>query len=536
LYRFLLFQANPFWIQSCYLFSLSMAGFLLLKILPLRDVTSKPTNVDLLFMSVSDNTVSSMDAMEMEVFSNYQLGVLTLLMVIRGEVFVSLLGLHFAKIKSQMKDSSLDASGMELATLPDQAEPGHQKPNLMPPDMTEPLTRLPEVQLQPEVKDSSLDASGMELATLSDEAELGHQKPGLMPPDMTVLDMKSSSRKHLFFVVLGYLIVAHVVGFLLILVYLRLVPDAGTVLDRKGINASMFSIFTTVSTFANCGFVLTNENMVVFRTCSGLLLIVIVQALVGNTMYASSLRAVIWLLKKLTKRQEYDYLLNNYGEMGYDHLLPGPHALYLAITVAGLVLLQLILFCCMEWTSDSITGLSTYQKIVGAMFLSVNSRYAGESIVDLSAISPAILVLFVVMMYLPPYTCFLPREDDRRLLEDGETSRRTTGLGLILSPLSSIAIFTIIICITERRQMSRDPLNFSVLNVVVEVVSAYGTVGYTTGYSCKRQVKADVHCKDVSAGFSAKWSNKGKLVLIAVMFFGRLKKFSMGGGKYWQFI
>ncbi|CAD5191781.1 unnamed protein product [Musa acuminata subsp. malaccensis] len=487
LYRFLLFQANPFWIQSCYFFSLSMAGFLLLKILPLRDVTSKPTNVDLLFMSASANTVSSMDAMEMEVFSNYQLGVLTLLMVTGGEVFVSLLGLHFAKIKSQKKDSSLDASGMELATL-------------------------------------------------SDEAELGHQKPDLMPPDMTVLDMKSSSRKHLFFVVLGYLIVAHVVGFLLILVYLRLVPDAGTVLDRKGINASMFSIFTTVSTFANCGFVLTNENMVVFRTCSGLLLIVIVQALVGNTMYASSLRAVIWLLKKLTKRQEYDYLLNNYGEMGYDHLLPGPHALYLAITVAGLVLLQLILFCCMEWTSDSITGLSTYQKIVGAVFMSVNSRYAGESIVDLSAISPAILVLFVVMMYLPPYTCFLPREDDRRLLEDGETSRRTTGLGLILSPLSSIAIFTIIICITERRQMSRDPLNFSVLNVVVEVVSAYGTVGYTTGYSCKRQVKADVHCKDVSAGFSAKWSNKGKLVLIAVMFFGRLKKFSMGGGKYWQFI
>ncbi|RWV86537.1 hypothetical protein GW17_00051561 [Ensete ventricosum] len=359
LYRFLLLQANPFWIQSCYFFSLSMAGFLLLKILPLRDATSKPTNVDLFFMSVSANTVSSMDAMEMEVFSNYQLVVLTLLMVTGGEVFVSLLGLHFAKIKSQMKDSSPDVSGMELATLSE------------------------------------------------NHADLRHQKPNRMPPDMTVLDMKSSSRKHLFFVVLGYLIVLHVVGFLLILVYLRLVPDAGAVLDRKGINASMFSIFTTVSTFANCGFVLTNENMVVFRTCSGLLLIVIVQALVGNTMYASSLRAVIWLLKKLTKRQEYDYLLNNYGEMGYDHLLPGPHALYLALTVAGLVLLQLILFCCMEWTSDSLTGLSTSQKIVGAMFLSVNSRYAGESIVDLSAISPAILVLFVVMMLVPPFLLHL---------------------------------------------------------------------------------------------------------------------------------
>ncbi|CAL9149190.1 sodium transporter HKT1-like [Musa acuminata AAA Group] len=408
----LLSQVNPFWIQFFYFLSSSITGFLLLKLLPTRDATSRPTNVDLLFMSVSANTVSSMDTMEMEVFSNYQLAVLTLLMVIGGEVFISMLSVHFTKINSQMRDSALDAAGTELATLSDQSRSSN---------------------------------------------------------------LKFSSRKHLFFVVLGYLLVGHVAGFLLILVYLRLVPEAGAVLERKGINASLFSIFITVSTFANCGFVPTNENMVVFRTYSGLLLILTVQVLVGNTLYASCLWAVIWLLKKLTKRREYDYLLTNYGEMECNHLLPGSHSLYLALTVAGLVLVQFGLFCCMEWTSEILSGLSTYQKVVGVVFQCVNSRYAGETIVDLAAVAPAILVLFVVMMYIPPYTCFLPRKGDKQLLKGRERSRKKQGLSLIFSPLSYIAIFTIIACITERRQISEDPINFSVLNIVVEVVSSNST-------------------------------------------------------------
>ncbi|KAJ8499059.1 hypothetical protein OPV22_009611 [Ensete ventricosum] len=401
----LLSQVNPFWIQFFYFLSSSITGFLLLKLLPTRDATSRPTNVDLLFMSVSANTVSSMDTMEMEVFSNYQLAVLTLLMVIGGEVFISMLSVHFAKINSQMKDSALHAAGMELDTISDQSWSS---------------------------------------------------------------DLKFSSRKHLFFVVLGYLLVGHVAGFLLILVYLRLVPEAGAVLERKG-----------------------------------------------------------------THRKHDVRLVPVGGHLAHEeaHQAAGVRLPAKQLRGDGFVL-----FCCMEWTSEILSGLSTYQKAVGVVFECVNSRYAGETIVDLAAVAPAILVLFVVMMYLPPYTCFLPRKSDKQLVKDRETSRKKRSLSLIFSPLSYIAIFTIIACITERRQISEDPINFSVLNIVVEVVSAYGTVGFTTGYSCKRQVKADAHCKDVSAGFSAKWSSKGKLVLIVVMLFGRLKRFSTRGGKHWKFM
>lgn len=53
------------------------------------------------------------------------------------------------------------------------------------------------------------------------------------------------------------------------------------------------------------------------------------------------------------------------------------------------------------------------------------------------------------------------------------------------------------------------------------------------GYSCERQIKHDANCIDASYGFVGKWSNEGKFILILVMFFGRLKKFSMNGGKSW---
>ncbi|OIW09212.1 hypothetical protein TanjilG_11350 [Lupinus angustifolius] len=202
--------------------------------------------------------------------------------------------------------------------------------------------------------------------------------------------------------------------------------------------------------------------MIVFKNNSGLLLLIIPHILLGNTLYVPCLRLVIWLMKKVTRRDEFSYLLNNSKEVGYDHLLPSSHHCWLlVVTVLGFNLIQFVMFCSMEWNSKNMEGLNIYQKVVASMFQVINSRHSGESVFDFSSISSAILVLFIVMI-------------------------------------------------------------------------AYGNVGFTTGYSCIKQLKPEVKCKDSYIGFSGKWSSQGKFILIVVMFFGRLKKFNMNGGKAWH--
>uniref|UniRef100_A0A7N2MY18 Sodium transporter HKT1 n=1 Tax=Quercus lobata TaxID=97700 RepID=A0A7N2MY18_QUELO len=214
---------------------------------------------------------------------------------------------------------------------------------------------------------------------------------------------------------------------------------------------------------------------------------------------------MIWVLKKTTKREEFRYILMNYRDMGYGHLLSGHHALLLAMTVFGFILIQFILFCSMEWNSQVMDGLNLYQKVVGSLFQTVNSRRTGESVFGLSSIS-AILVLFVVMMYLPPYTTCIPpnvhvHEEFPKNGKQSQNRKNTFMECLIFSQLSYLAIFIILICITERQKMEEDPLNFNVLNVTIEVISAYGNVGFTTKYSCKRQLKPDSLCVDTWYGF-----------------------------------
>ncbi|KAK3437540.1 sodium transporter HKT1 [Eucalyptus grandis] len=509
--RFLLLQVNSFCIQVFYFVFLSFLGFWVLKALRPRTNSYRPRDLDLFFTSVSATTVSSMSTVEMEVFSNSQLVVMTVLMFIGGEVFVSLVGLHLRKSKLRWHiktEEQVTCVNSDLCP----SNPTNDKVEHIEIGVVEKLDCL-NSQVEPQLysqQGESLDLDYLQYCSV----------------------------RFLCFVVLGYLLGVHVLGVATVSLYMAFISSARDVLKKKGLKMVTFSVFTVVSTFASCGFVPTNENMIVFSKNSGLLLLLIPQVLLGNTLFPSTLRFMLWLMGRFTKKAEIKYLLSRTSEVGYKHLLPSLHSSLLVVTVLGFVGVQFIMFCLMQWHSESLNGLSSYEKIVGVIFLCVNTRHTGETIVDLSTVAPAILVVFVVMMYLPPYTSFLPVKGGERLPGNGDRRKPKRSYKLLLenlklSQLSYLAIFIVMICVTERKKMKEDPLNFNVLNIVVEVISAYGNVGFTMGYSCQRQLKPVEGCEDKWYGFSGKWSDQGKIILIIVMIFGRLKKFNMKGGQAW---
>ncbi|KAI3735986.1 hypothetical protein L6452_15515 [Arctium lappa] len=470
----LLLRVDLLWLQLSYFATLFVLGFFVLANLEPRNPLHRPKNFDLFFTSVSAATVSSMATVEMEVFSNTQLFVLAILMLLGGEVFTSMLELQIKRFKLlQTKKTQYFNSN------------------------------------------SCTDLENNSNSSKNDT------------------DLKHDSMKFLGFIVLIYFLTVHISAFLLVSLYISLVPSARDVLSNKDLNIPVFSTVTVISTFTNCGYLPTNENMMVFKKDLGLLVILIPLALLGNTLYPVFLRIVLIILRKVSDKEELEYVLRNHSELGYGHLLSGFRCRFLGLTSIGFVGIQFVLLMSMGWKSELMEGLNPLEKVIGSLFQVVNTRHTGESVFDLSLISPAILVLFITLMYLPPYTYFLPREDTDNNKCNEEQKKGLIGF-MLVSPLTFLIIGIMLICISEADNMHKDPLNFSVLSIIFEVISGYGSVGFSLGYSCKRQLQPDGNCKDAWYGFAGRWNNISKLILIVVMIFGRLKFIYKNGGKAWK--
>lgn len=157
-------------------------------------------------------------------------------------------------------------------------------------------------------------------------------------------------------------------------------------------------------------------------------------------------------------------------------------------------------------------------------------RAGGFYVVPIAKLNIGLLVLYVIMMYLTPFPVVVtkrhgkiseqrPRsptlhssgagslEEEERVSLCKFITQQVRGLQADDVGVLACAVF--VISSIEASNFSRDPVSYSVFNILFETVSAYGCVGVSTGARKK------------NFSFSGDWHDWSKLVLCIVMLRGR---------------
>jgi len=275
-----------------------------------------------------------------------------------------------------------------------------------------------------------------------------------------------------------------------------------------------YSVFHSISAFCNAGFSLYSTSFERYRGLWQLNLVVTVLIVLGGIGVAVQ-RNIFAVTKgalgRLLKRVSVFKAIEAKRAAG----LSLQTKLVLATTGA----LLLVGFICMALLERgrSMARLGAAELVQAAWFQSVTPRTAGFNTVDFSRVSPATKMLTIFFMFVggsPGSTAggiktttfavlCLALVSYLRNRDEVEGFRRTIPAGVVnraaavtMFSLALVVLFTILVCVTDGARFELDRIAF-------EVVSAFGTVGLSTG-------------------ITKELSNAGKILVSAAMFVGRV--------------
>jgi Trk-type K+ transport system membrane component len=234
----------------------------------------------------------------------------------------------------------------------------------------------------------------------------------------------------------------------------------------------------------------------------------------------------------------------------YTNLFPSNSTWWLLLTLITLNGTDWVAFELLNLGNQVVTSIPAPSRVLDGLFQALAVRSGGFYIVPIASLRIGVQVLYVLMMYISVYPVVITmrnsnvyeerslgiyaddpaaeqREKDPELGRFGRLKRsmtlktlqpagETRGYfirqqmrGQLAHDLSWLAIAVLLITCIEVSSFERDPVTYSVFNVVFEVVSGYGSVGITTGLP------------DQAYSFSGGWHTVSKLILCAVMIRGR---------------
>ena len=274
------------------------------------------------------------------------------------------------------------------------------------------------------------------------------------------------------------------------------------------VDALWFGIFHSISAFNNAGFSLFTDALIGYKSDTISLITICFLIISGGLGYFVLIE--IYENRKFSKRFTIHTRIMIYGTI-------------------ILILAGMVLFLSIEWDNPKTFGeLSFYDKILNAFFLSVNFRTAGFNSIDLSSLKDSSLffstlfmmigagqgstaggmkittvaILMITVVYILKQSNQEPSIFKRRI----EQKVINKALAIIISS-SFFVLFTVLILVETQ--------NFPFIKILFEVVSAFGTVGVSTG-------NGDI------LSLSQQFDTFGKSIIIILMIAGRLGVFAFG--------
>ena len=264
------------------------------------------------------------------------------------------------------------------------------------------------------------------------------------------------------------------------------------------------SIFHSVSAWNNAGFSLFSDSLVGYDTSLTINLVITMLIILGGIGYEVIIELYLWLLHKLNrnKKRKFCFSLN-----------------FKVVTSTTLFLLVTgtVSFLIVEYSNyDTLFQFNFQEKILAAWFQSVTTRTAGFNSIDIGKMTAAGLFLTMGFMFVgasPSGTGGGIKTTTLRILAHGTRAvlrgqeevimyQREVSVPLILKAMAVVFGSALtVICVTFIISFIESDFHF--ISIFFEVISAFATVGLSTG-------------------ITGSLSGLAKLFLIVTMYIGRV--------------
>jgi len=276
--------------------------------------------------------------------------------------------------------------------------------------------------------------------------------------------------------------------------------------ERSFTEALFFSVFHVVSAFCNAGFVLFSDSFIKYQNIWGFNIIICILIILGGIGFfvLSELRRKRPLSRRTLSRLSL-------------------HSKIVLSVTSILIISGMLLITAMEW-GNTLSILRLPERFLAGFFQSVTTRTAGFNTLPIGNMANEVLFFMILLMFIgasPGSTgggiktstaaCLFSlgfsrlKGFEKPEIFNRSISQESVGRALSVTMVSMLVVIigTMVMLIAESDGGSTTLTREEFIEIFFEVVSAFGTVGLSTG-------------------ITAMLSAAGKLVIVAVMFIGRL--------------